>query len=55
MRYLDGKSVYIDGKEVAILHQSLSGVVTVKQLTACSIGTYLRVVAWLRELGYEAK
>lgn len=55
MRYLNGKVVYVDGQEMAILHQSFKDVVTVEPLPACSLATRLMIITWVRSLGYEAK
>lgn len=55
MRYLDGKFVSVDGKKMALLYQSNSGWITVEPLNACSVGTHLAIITWLRELGYAVK
>lgn len=42
------------GVALAILHE-VDGVVVVKKMTSCSIGTYLYIISFLRECGFEVK
>ena len=41
------------GVALAVLHED-NGVLVVKKTTACSVGTYLRIIVFLRDCGYEA-
>ena len=52
---VNNKFVFMGGKKVAELCQSRSGVVTVKRLPSCSIGTYLSIIMLLSDIGYEVK
>lgn len=42
------------GIALAILEE-LDGVVVVRKTTACSIGTYLYIITFLRDIGFEAR
>ena len=55
MKSMDNKVVYVDGKAMARLWQSLSGVVTVVPYPSCSLGTRLMIITWVRAQGYEAR
>lgn len=54
MNELEGKVVSVGGVRMALLHQYYNGLVEVEPLPACSLGTRLLVVMWLREIGYDA-
>lgn len=43
------------GLALAVLYEGENNVVIVKKTTACSIGTYLYIIAYLRDLGFEAR
>ena len=43
-----------NGRALAVLHE-VSGELVVKKMTACSLGTYLYIVSFLRECGFEVK
>lgn len=42
------------GVALAILHEA-DGVVLVKKMTSCSIGTYLHIITFLKECGFDAR
>lgn len=42
------------GVALAVLHE-VNGVLWVKKTTGCSLGTYLYVVSFLRDFGYEVR
>lgn len=52
MTSLDNKILIIDGSQVAIT-SAIGKCVQVTKLPACSIGTYLMILSWVRDLGYE--
>lgn len=55
IRKMDGCIVRDErGVALAVLHE-VNGVLLVKKTTACSIGTYLYIISFLRDFGYEAR
>ncbi len=42
------------GVALAILHED-DGIVVVKKMTSCSIGTYLYIISFLRECGFDVR
>lgn len=52
MTSLDNKILIIDGSHVATT-AVIGNSVQVTKLPACSIGTYLMILSWVRDLGYE--
>lgn len=55
IRKMDG-CIVRDERDVAlaVLHE-VNGVLIVKKTTACSVGTYLYIIAFFRDCGYEAR
>lgn len=44
-----------DGRALAVLHERYDGSLIVKKTTGCSIGTYLYIVSFLREIGFDVR
>lgn len=43
------------GLALAVLYEDMNGVIVVKKTTACSVGTYLYIIGYIRDLGFEAR
>lgn len=54
MENLHNHVLSVNGRAMARLF-CLDDEVYVKRLPACSIGTHLMLILWLRDLGYKAK
>lgn len=43
------------GLALAVLYEDMNDVIVVKKTTACSVGTYLYIIGYIRDLGFEAR